>query len=118
MINYKDIADEVETKSIGWFKEVASSEDWMVEGSCSNEDVSIWYVPDRKQAKEICGGCPVLMECAVYSSFHKVEHGVWGGLSELGRENLRKELKDTYAEIKNYERPTIHDHRAFIKKEA
>lgn len=53
-----------------------------------------WY-PDAqddtvrhyKEAKKLCGSCPVITECAVYAIKHE-DHGLWGGLTPPERDRI------------------------------
>jgi hypothetical protein len=42
-----------------------------------------------KQAAQMCHGCPIINECGAYGIAYLVE-GLWGGLTEKGRERYRK----------------------------
>jgi WhiB family transcriptional regulator, redox-sensing transcriptional regulator len=46
--------------------------------------------PAERQAKEICGGCPVAEMCLDYAITNNEHHGIWGGLSAKERSNLRR----------------------------
>ncbi|MFF5504771.1 WhiB family transcriptional regulator [Streptomyces roseolus] len=63
----------------------ADAEDLFVEGAAQN------------QAKELCVGCPVRSECLAYALDRRIEHGVWGGMTERERRALLKR------------RPTVRD---------
>ena len=41
------------------------------------------------KAKEICGACAVRLECLNYALQIREQHGVWGGLNEEERRQLR-----------------------------
>ncbi|MFJ9810740.1 WhiB family transcriptional regulator [Streptomyces sp. NPDC101158] len=62
----------------------AQADDLFVEGAAQNG------------AKALCSGCPVKAECLAYALDHRVEHGVWGGMTERERRALLKR------------RPTVH----------
>ncbi|MEU9662708.1 WhiB family transcriptional regulator [Streptomyces chartreusis] len=40
------------------------------------------------RAKAICTGCPVRTECLAYALDHRIEHGIWGGMTERERRSL------------------------------
>lgn len=42
------------------------------------------------RAKTICGGCPVSAACLRWAIDAGVDHGVWGGMSEEERRNLKR----------------------------
>jgi WhiB family redox-sensing transcriptional regulator len=45
----------------------------------------------ERQAKAICGRCPVRDECLEYALRTREQHGVWGGLNEYERRALLRE---------------------------
>ncbi|MFF2569062.1 WhiB family transcriptional regulator [Streptomyces sp. NPDC101191] len=57
---------------------VAQADDLFVEGAAQNG------------AKALCTGCPVKAECLAYALDQRVEHGVWGGMTERERRALLK----------------------------
>lgn len=54
----------------------ARADDLFVEGAAQN------------RAKSLCTGCPVQAECLAYALDQRVEHGVWGGMTERERRGL------------------------------
>lgn len=44
------------------------------------------------KAKSICARCTVRLECLAEAMEHKIDHGIWGGLSVKERRALRKRL--------------------------
>lgn len=47
------------------------------------------YLAAQARAKRLCDGCPVLEQCRSYALEAGEEFGVWGGLCELDRAQLR-----------------------------
>ena len=43
---------------------------------------------DYRQAKELCRGCPILLQCADYAVTNRERFGVWGGLTPKERGDL------------------------------
>ncbi|XMA39482.1 WhiB family transcriptional regulator [Streptomyces albogriseolus] len=43
-----------------------------------------------REAKRICGLCPIRAICLEYALTHDMRFGVWGGLSEKERLELRR----------------------------
>ena len=80
---------------------------WAKQGACRARKDIDFYPPTsspsqsrpRKEspaiaaAKAVCETCPVLMECLTYAIDRPEEYGVWGGMSELERHDLRRELR-------------------------
>lgn len=61
--------------------------DWTPLAACRNGDADALFVQGAAQndAKRICRSCPVKYECLAYALDHKIEFGVWGGLTERER---------------------------------
>ncbi|WP_328485984.1 WhiB family transcriptional regulator [Streptomyces zaomyceticus] len=49
---------------------------------------------DRQQAKQVCAGCPVRLDCLNFALENKVEWGMWGGLTLKERAKWRAQLDD------------------------
>lgn len=72
--------------------------DWRHHAVCRDEDPDLFFpigdtgpaVLQVKEAKTICARCPVIGTCLQWALESKQEHGVWGGLSEKERVNLRR----------------------------
>jgi WhiB family redox-sensing transcriptional regulator len=41
-------------------------------------------------AKEVCGRCPLMNQCAEYGLISNQTFGIWGGLTAQERELIRK----------------------------
>ncbi len=68
-------------------------QDWRAQGSCSGTDPNLWFSPgaiEHREAKKICRGCPVQLECLSYAMDAPVDHGVWGGMTERERRRHRR----------------------------
>lgn len=65
-------------------------EDWPAHAACRDEDPDTLFVQGAAQnrAKAICGGCPVRTECLADALDHRIEFGVWGGMTERERRAL------------------------------
>ena len=66
--------------------------EWHGRGLCLGEDPDIFF-PSRGDrgtaARRICGSCPVRDDCLEYSA-EADEDGIWGGLDQAERRNLRR----------------------------
>lgn len=71
--------------------------DWRQHASCRGVDPDLFY-PSRGEAstpaKEICGTCPVQDECREYALDNDEKFGIWGGLSEKQRRQLRRTRRE------------------------
>jgi len=70
---------------------------WQDEALCAQADPELWF-PEKggsvREAKKVCRRCPVRAECLEYALEHDERFGLWGGLSERERRNLKRRLAD------------------------
>lgn len=75
-------------------EEFRRKEPWMLQASCRGVNPDLFY-PERgestKEAKGVCAGCPVRLECLEYAIAHNERFGIWGGKSERERRAIRKQ---------------------------
>ena len=68
---------------------------WQEQALCSQTDPEAFF-PDKggstREAKRICGRCDVKAECLQYALDREERYGVWGGLSERERRNLKRRV--------------------------
>jgi WhiB family transcriptional regulator, redox-sensing transcriptional regulator len=64
--------------------------DWVVRGTCRTADPDELFVEGtaQNQAKAICSGCEVRTECLAFALDNRIEHGVWGGMTERERRSV------------------------------
>ncbi len=80
-----------------WIGLGAESEDgelgWQAQALCAQTDPEAFF-PEKggstRDAKRVCGVCPVRSECLEYALTNDERFGIWGGLSERERRRLRK----------------------------
>ena len=62
--------------------------------NCLGVDPDLFF-PERgastREAKEVCRGCVVRMDCLEYALVNGEKFGIWGGLSERERRRLRRQ---------------------------
>lgn len=80
----------------GWMDRFGPLGDWADKAACSGADRSMFF-PGRGEevsdAKKVCATCPVIEECRGYAlRAGKDLYGIWGGLSEKQRKELRRGL--------------------------
>lgn len=66
--------------------------DWQSGAVCRGADPDVFFPAadaDAAQAKAICAGCGVRIDCLAFAMASDQRHGVWGGLSEKDRAALR-----------------------------
>lgn len=68
----------------------APDNDWNHRAACrfSNPDDLFVDGAAQNRAKAVCGGCPVRTECLAHALDHRIEHGIWGGMTERERRAL------------------------------
>jgi WhiB family transcriptional regulator, redox-sensing transcriptional regulator len=72
--------------------------EWEARAACRTGDSDIFFAPGATQeyrAKVVCKTCPVRGECLAYALRHKVEHGVWGGLTDRERRKVLNRARAT-----------------------
>ncbi|OHU66188.1 WhiB family transcriptional regulator [Mycobacteroides chelonae] len=71
----------------------AFTSDWESAALCAQTDPEAFF-PEQggstKEAKRVCQGCEVTAECLKYALKNDERFGVWGGLSERERRQLKK----------------------------
>jgi WhiB family redox-sensing transcriptional regulator len=73
------------------------SSEWRQDAACIDRVGEVDFFPARgestRDAKAVCAGCPVQKPCLEYALQWHVLHGVWGGLSERERRQLRRDRR-------------------------
>lgn len=77
-------------------------EAWMDFANCLGVDPDLMF-PERgdslRPARQVCAGCVVRRTCAQYAIDHREKYGVWGGLSERQRREIRMGRSTVDAEL-------------------
>ena len=66
---------------------------WADHANCRETDPELWFPPDGsagRVAVTICRECPVRSECLEFALTTHQDFGVWGGLTNAERNQLRK----------------------------
>ena len=70
----------------------ATEPGWQDRALCAQTDPEAFF-PEKggstREAKKVCRGCEVRVECLEYALTHCEEFGVWGGRSERERRALK-----------------------------
>lgn len=64
---------------------------WRRQAACRDGDPEAMFVTaaeDQHAVARVCRRCPVMAECAGDALDNRVEHGVWGGMTERERRAL------------------------------
>ena len=66
---------------------------WQRKANCMGVDPDLFF-PERgastREAKEVCRGCVVRLECLEYALANGEKFGIWGGMSERERRRIRR----------------------------
>ena len=67
---------------------------WQEHANCLGVDPDLFF-PERgastREAKAVCRGCEVRVDCLEYALAHGEKFGIWGGLSERERRRVRRQ---------------------------
>ena len=63
---------------------------WTSRAACSGSSPDDLFVQGaaQREARTVCGGCPVRLECLADALDSRAEFGVWGGMTERERRAL------------------------------
>nr|WP_308434235.1 WhiB family transcriptional regulator [Streptomyces tendae] len=91
---------------------------WGEGAACRTADPDELFVEGAAQnrAKALCTGCPVRTECLAYALDHRIEHGIWGGMTERDRRALlrRRPLVTSWRRLLEAARS---EHDRFVRPE-
>jgi WhiB family redox-sensing transcriptional regulator len=69
---------------------------WQGQDNCLGVDPDLFF-PERgastREAKGVCRGCVVRDDCLEYALVNGEKFGIWGGLSERERRQLRRQRR-------------------------
>lgn len=66
------------------------------QAACRGMDPNVFHTErgeSTKEAKAICGRCPIRQECLEFALENYESFGIWGGLSERERRRIRRARK-------------------------
>ncbi len=70
-----------------------TDEAWQMQANCMGVDPELFF-PERgsstREAKEVCRGCVVRVECLEFAIANGEKFGIWGGMSERERRKVRR----------------------------
>ena len=80
------------------FRNVDERMEWVAAGRCIGVEPELFFpvgttgpaVEQTERAKAICRDCPVILDCLEWSLATAQDAGVWGGLSEEERREIRR----------------------------
>ncbi|WP_406510485.1 WhiB family transcriptional regulator [Streptomyces sp. NBC_00212] len=64
--------------------------DWRTRAACGGADLEELFgeAAQQHRAKAVCEGCAGQLECLVEALDHRIEFGVWGGMTDRERRAL------------------------------
>lgn len=74
-------------------------DEWKLSGACRGRDVNRWYefdgnpIAEQEVASFCRNACPVVTRCLIWALYLPEVHGVWGGMTEDQRRQLRSQYK-------------------------
>ncbi|MGY1605279.1 WhiB family transcriptional regulator [Geodermatophilus sp. SYSU D00815] len=71
-------------------------ESWRLDALCAETDPEAFF-PEKggstREAKRVCAGCPVRLQCLEFALGNDERFGIWGGLSERERRRIRMQRR-------------------------
>lgn len=71
---------------------------WWESARCAGTDTELFFPEARQDATpalSLCAGCPVLLACRAHALTQPERYGIWGGLTENERLELRRAASAT-----------------------
>jgi WhiB family redox-sensing transcriptional regulator len=86
---------------MSWSRATWDHDAWRERAACADEDPALFFAvgsgPEASArvdiAKSICATCPVAHECLIFAVTTNQEYGVWGGLDEEERKEVRRQWR-------------------------
>lgn len=80
----------------GYIEEPIEELSWQDDANCLGVDPDLFF-PERgastREAKEVCRGCIVRLDCLEYALSNGEKFGIWGGLSERERRRMMRQRR-------------------------
>ena len=77
--------------------DLSAADEWRQDALCAETDPEAFF-PEKggstREAKRVCAGCSVRVECLEAALANDERFGIWGGLSERERRRLRMMRRD------------------------
>jgi len=75
---------------------MAGKWDWRGAARCRTDDAEELFVTGaaQREVRRLCVTCPVRTECLAHALDHRIEFGVWGGMTERERRVLLRGRPD------------------------
>jgi WhiB family redox-sensing transcriptional regulator len=74
---------------------------WRDDAACQEVSPELFFpvgatgqaIQQIEQAKAVCENCPVIEDCLIFAVTTNQEYGVWGGLDEDERRDVRRQWR-------------------------
>jgi WhiB family redox-sensing transcriptional regulator len=84
-----------------WHQATWDGTHWRDEAACRDVDPRLFFpvgsgpeaLDQLDGAKAVCADCPVAQECLIFAVTTNQEYGVWGGLDEEERREVRRQWR-------------------------
>ena len=74
--------------------EATTAPEWQRDAECAHYSGIVDFFPSRgesaQDAKAVCAACPVRDDCLEFALRMRITHGVWGGMTERERRQVRR----------------------------
>ena len=98
---------------MGWSKATWDADGWRDEAACRDADPELFFpvgttgpaLAQATVAKEVCSTCPVAEQCLIFAVTTNQEFGIWGGLDEEERRDVRRRWRRATREAAQAARP-------------
>jgi WhiB family redox-sensing transcriptional regulator len=76
--------------------EMVVAKNWRLSANCRHGDPERLFVrgAEQRAARVVCRDCPVWAQCLAHALDERIEHGVWGGLTERERRAVLRSRPD------------------------
>ena len=90
-----------------WSRATWDADGWRLDAACHDTPAGMFFPVGStgaaetqiEAAKRICAGCPVVEECLIFAVTTNQEYGVWGGLDEDERRDVRRQWRRASREV-------------------
>lgn len=74
---------------------ITEEKPWAAFAACRERDPDMFFPATpagEREAIRICHGCPVGVDCLEFALEARISFGIWGGMTEKQRRNLRRKI--------------------------
>ncbi|MST34225.1 WhiB family transcriptional regulator [Acidimicrobiaceae bacterium USS-CC1] len=86
---------------MAWRQATWDGTHWREDAACRDVDAGLFFptgsgpeaLEQTAHAKLVCSDCPVAQECLIFAVTTNQEYGIWGGLDEEERREVRRQWR-------------------------